>query len=184
MRDRVASRLSRTPRRPRRGERGPRTARRGAGGWTSWCRWTRLSKKSLETLRKHEMKKRERRFGLLLLGVAARGVLRFDFRYGFILRCDVCVSVRLYIRHTALQLTCCSRGLHRTPESLTKSQEHRAVPPRRSTFYFRPPAPAPSHGAGRGTWDGANGARIAQDLGSPGGTQCSSWLAYGTADWR
>ena len=33
--------------------------------------------------------------------------------------------------------TCCRPALHRTPEFLTKSQEHRAVPPRRPTFSFR-----------------------------------------------
>ena len=75
--------------------------------------------------------------------------------------------------------SCCKRALHRTPEFLTKSQEHRAVPPRRPTFSFRPPPPVHTDGAGRGTSVCPNRARIAQDLGSPGGTDCAACWEIG-----
>ena len=75
--------------------------------------------------------------------------------------------------------TCCKRALHRTREFLTKSHEHRAVPPRRPTFSFRPLAPVHTDGAGRGTSVCPNRARIAQDLGSPGGTDCATGWEIG-----
>ena len=83
--------------------------------------------------------------------------------------------------------TCCSRGLHRTPESLTK----KSGTPRRPTptldILFPSVRYLSTDSATRGTSVRPTRASFAQDLGSPGGTQCCSWLAYGTADgaeWR
>ena len=86
----------------------------------------------------------------------------------------------------AVRVRCCRRVAAEAFTGLLKScrkvSSHRAVPPRRSTFSFRPRAPVHTDGASRGTSVRPNGARITQDLGSPGGTQCCSWLASGTTD--